>query len=171
MKAAVRKQIDEILAAPYARVLRRAEEGGYWAEVLEFPGCVSQGETAEETMANLEEAMDLWAGSILEDGGTVPAPLETATYSGNINLRIPPSLHERCTLLARAEDVSLNRLFSMVLSMYAGARSDWSARGLAEDEPAQGVALLGPHEDGGHWQEIKEPPRKPAPARQSDRSD
>jgi predicted RNase H-like HicB family nuclease len=35
-----------------------AEEGGYWAEVLNLPGCVSQGETLEELMRNISEAIE-----------------------------------------------------------------------------------------------------------------
>ena len=37
-------------------VVHEAEEGGYWAEVPAIPGCVTQGETMEELMANVHEA-------------------------------------------------------------------------------------------------------------------
>jgi predicted RNase H-like HicB family nuclease len=37
--------------------IHRAAEGGYWAEVIEMPGCVSQGETVEEVLANIAEAI------------------------------------------------------------------------------------------------------------------
>ncbi|MBU0567261.1 type II toxin-antitoxin system HicB family antitoxin, partial [bacterium] len=40
----------------YTVVLHPAEEGGYWVEVPALPGCYSQGETPEETMANAREA-------------------------------------------------------------------------------------------------------------------
>ena len=33
-------------------VIHRAEEGGFWAEVPGFPGCVSEGETLEEVRRN-----------------------------------------------------------------------------------------------------------------------
>jgi predicted RNase H-like HicB family nuclease len=39
-------------------VVHEAEEGGYWAEVPAIPGCASQGETMEELMANLREAIE-----------------------------------------------------------------------------------------------------------------
>lgn len=38
-------------------VVHDAEEGGYWAEVPAIPGCASQGETLDELMANLKEAI------------------------------------------------------------------------------------------------------------------
>jgi predicted RNase H-like HicB family nuclease len=37
-----------------------AEEGGYWAEAPALPGCVSEGETLEETLANIREAAEGW---------------------------------------------------------------------------------------------------------------
>ncbi|MCX6068538.1 MAG: type II toxin-antitoxin system HicB family antitoxin [Chloroflexi bacterium] len=39
-------------------VVHNAEEGGYWAEVPAIPGCVTQGETFEELLKNLYEAID-----------------------------------------------------------------------------------------------------------------
>lgn len=39
-------------------VVHPAEEGGYWAEVPSLPGCVSQGETMGELLANVREAID-----------------------------------------------------------------------------------------------------------------
>ena len=41
-------------------VIHRAEEGGFWAEVPALPGCVSEGETHEETLANIREAAEGW---------------------------------------------------------------------------------------------------------------
>jgi predicted RNase H-like HicB family nuclease len=39
-------------------VVHDAEEGGYWAEVPAIPGCATQGETWEELMTNLHEAIE-----------------------------------------------------------------------------------------------------------------
>lgn len=39
-------------------IVHEAEEGGYWAEVPAIPGCASQGETEEELMRNLQEAIE-----------------------------------------------------------------------------------------------------------------
>jgi predicted RNase H-like HicB family nuclease len=39
-------------------VIHPAEEGGFWAEVPGFPGCVSEGETLDEVCANIREAFD-----------------------------------------------------------------------------------------------------------------
>ncbi len=39
-------------------VIHEAEEGGYWAEVPAIPGCATQGETFEELLQNLYEAIE-----------------------------------------------------------------------------------------------------------------
>lgn len=39
-------------------VVHEAEEGGYWAEVPAIPGCATQGDTFEELLRNLYEAVE-----------------------------------------------------------------------------------------------------------------
>lgn len=39
-------------------VLHEAKEGGYWAEVPSIPGCVTQGDSFEELLANIYEAVE-----------------------------------------------------------------------------------------------------------------
>ena len=39
-------------------VVHEADEGGYWAEVPALPGCATQGETMDELMKNLHEAIE-----------------------------------------------------------------------------------------------------------------
>jgi predicted RNase H-like HicB family nuclease len=39
-------------------IVHEAEEGGYWAEVPAVPGCASQGDTMDELMANIREAIE-----------------------------------------------------------------------------------------------------------------
>ena len=39
-------------------IVHEAEEGGYWAEAPAVPGCASQGETLDELLANMREAIE-----------------------------------------------------------------------------------------------------------------
>ncbi len=41
-------------------LLHPAEEGGFWAEVPSLPGCVSQGDSRDEAVANIREAAEGW---------------------------------------------------------------------------------------------------------------
>ncbi|MBA4179363.1 MAG: hypothetical protein C0506_02135 [Anaerolinea sp.] len=48
---------------------------GYLGEVPELPGCVTAGETAEEALVNLDEAMAVWIESALVHGDPIPEPV------------------------------------------------------------------------------------------------
>lgn len=44
----------------YHVVLEKQKEGGYTAYIPELPGCISEGETEEEALKNIKEAMELY---------------------------------------------------------------------------------------------------------------
>jgi predicted RNase H-like HicB family nuclease len=56
----------------YTVILYAAEEGGFWVEVPSLPGCFSQGETVEEALANIRDAIRSHVEALREDGQTVP---------------------------------------------------------------------------------------------------
>ncbi len=56
-------------------ILHPAEEGGYWVEVPSLPGCFSQGETREEALENIKEAIALYIEDMIAAGEEVPADL------------------------------------------------------------------------------------------------
>jgi predicted RNase H-like HicB family nuclease len=56
------------------------DEGGYWCEVLELPGCVAQGETLDELRANIGDAIEAWEQTQREDGEP-PVERTIATWS------------------------------------------------------------------------------------------
>jgi len=52
----------------YLIVIHQDAGGGYWAEVPELPGCVSQGETLEELKRNMQEAIGGYLEVMREEG-------------------------------------------------------------------------------------------------------
>jgi len=50
-------------------VVHEAEEGGYWAEVPAIPGCATQGDTLEELMKNVHEAVEGSLSADVEEPG------------------------------------------------------------------------------------------------------
>ena len=56
-------------------ILHPAEEGGYWVEVPSLPGCFSQGETKEEALENIKEAIVLHIEDMIAASEDVPADL------------------------------------------------------------------------------------------------
>ena len=47
-------------------IVHEAEEGGYWAEVPALPGCATQGDSFEELLQNLYEAVEGYLSVDLE---------------------------------------------------------------------------------------------------------
>jgi len=62
----------------FAVIIHQAEEGGFWAEVPALPGCATQGDTPEELLRNVYEAIEgyLAAGSSEAIAGGKDAGLE-----------------------------------------------------------------------------------------------
>jgi predicted RNase H-like HicB family nuclease len=56
----------------YTVVLERDSDGGFVATVPVLPGCVSQGDSREETLANIREAMELYIEDCRMAGDAVP---------------------------------------------------------------------------------------------------
>ena len=49
-----------------------AEEGGHWVDVPFLPGYFSQGETIEEAMNNVQEAIELHIQELKDEGQEIP---------------------------------------------------------------------------------------------------
>lgn len=53
-------------------VLERSEDGGFSAYVPALPGCISEGDTEDEALANIREAIELYLEPT-EDESRLPA--------------------------------------------------------------------------------------------------
>ena len=60
----------------YAVIFEKAEEGGYVAFVPALPGCMTQGETFEETKENIKDAISGYVAVLKEDGEKIPVEQE-----------------------------------------------------------------------------------------------
>ena len=106
------KKVDEYLKLPYNYIVQPInDESGfyYYAHVLEFDGCQTTGDTFEEALENLKDAMKGWIEAKIEGGFDVPKPIGYENYSGRFLLRIPKSLHYKLSVEAKEEGVSLNQ--------------------------------------------------------------
>ncbi|MEX2243828.1 MAG: type II toxin-antitoxin system HicB family antitoxin [Fimbriimonadaceae bacterium] len=62
----------------YTVILLREADGGYVARVPALPGCVSQGESRDEALANIKEAAEAYVEDCVESGEDVPIEAEQA---------------------------------------------------------------------------------------------
>ena len=62
-----------VTVARYLVYLEPAEEGGYIVSCPALPGCVSQGETREEALAMIKDAIEGYIASLKKHGEPVPS--------------------------------------------------------------------------------------------------
>lgn len=99
----------KIPAYPFEMLpLTEAEGGGWLITFPDFPGCMGDGATIEEAVADGTMALESVLAVLEEDGHPVPKPGET--QSGKFMQRLPKSLHARLTARAKQEGVSMNTL-------------------------------------------------------------
>ena len=99
--------------------LTQADGGGWLASVPALPGCMGDGETREEALADAESAIAEWIDAAVQLGRAVPAPASL----GQWRQRVPRSLHEKLKIRAAQEGVSLNALVTSVLAEAVGKRA------------------------------------------------
>jgi len=116
-----KRRPEDYLKLPYARILIPEEDGRFSAEVLEFPGCYSQGGNAGEAFDNLEKAAIAWIQTCLELGQEIPPPSVNHGYSGKIALRLPRGLHRVAAHKAQRDGISLNQCLVTAISAWVGA--------------------------------------------------
>jgi predicted RNase H-like HicB family nuclease len=100
----------------YAIQLIQQDEGWYYVEIPDLPGCMSDGKTPEEAIRNIAQAKAEWLEDALESGYEIPLPAEMREYSGKFIVRVPKSLHARLAESAGREGTSLNQYLVSLLA-------------------------------------------------------
>lgn len=103
------------------RPLSEKEGGGYLVEFPDYPGCVADGETPEQAMAEGADALKSYLATLHELGREVPDAGDV--YGGQWRQRVPKSLHAALARRASREGVSLNMLATALLAEGIGRRS------------------------------------------------
>lgn len=106
---------------PFAvRQLTSEEGGGFLIEFPDLPGCMSDGDTLEETIKNGQDALVCWLSAAKAAGRKIPSPGQLESQSGKWVQRVPKSIHYRLVEQAKREGVSLNTLVVSMISESLG---------------------------------------------------
>jgi predicted RNase H-like HicB family nuclease len=100
-----------------------ADGSGWSAAVEELPGCEATGNTPEEAIDHLREAMEGWlTAAVAERPAIAPRNRRTSRRktasgpSGRFLVRMPSALHQELSLAAEREQISLNRYVTDTLA-------------------------------------------------------
>ncbi len=98
------------------KVYQTENEGHiFWiAKSSYLKGCVGQGDTSADAIAELEENEAAWLETAKEAGIPIPEiPVEhVEDYSGKMTLRLAPFVHMQASIFAQQEGISLNQYIS-----------------------------------------------------------
>jgi antitoxin HicB len=116
-------KVEDYLELPYTLEVVKDESdnySGWFARVVELPGCMTQADSFTELAEMVKDAMTAWIETALEDGQTIPLPRSVEDYSGRFVIRIPKSLHRELVETAEREGVSLNTFVNVALGKAVG---------------------------------------------------
>lgn len=118
----IQTQVEHYANLPYTVVIERCNDQGtyYVARVVELPDLLMTGDTPTEAVTELENVKRDWIKTHLELGNKMPEPLNLRSHSGNIRVRMEPSLHSSLAFMAELEGVSLNQYITSALSHAVG---------------------------------------------------
>ncbi|MCA1715912.1 MAG: type II toxin-antitoxin system HicB family antitoxin [Actinobacteria bacterium] len=68
----------------YRVLIEQDEDGTYVAEVPTLPGCISQGQTREEAVENVREAITAYLESLEAHGDPIPPPITEEVVEVNV---------------------------------------------------------------------------------------
>ena len=120
MATTATKDLAYYMGLPYTYTLI-PQPAGVFIRVNELPGCRSGGDTADEAMVRIREAMEGWIETSLAEGIPVPEPEEE--FSGKILARVPREIHRALIHRAKAEGVSLNLYVASALARAVGEKT------------------------------------------------
>ncbi|MGH9418911.1 MAG: type II toxin-antitoxin system HicB family antitoxin [Thermoanaerobaculia bacterium] len=145
MKTKTTTEAAEYLAKQYARVLMPDVSGVYVAQILEFPGCVAEGDSPQEAYEKLEAAAESWVDAMLRSGQKIPEPTyeRIRDYGGKIALRLPRSVHRDAVRFAERESTSLNQFLVSSVSAAVGAMSLYEQIAIRLEQGVRALILSG----------------------------
>jgi antitoxin HicB len=114
----------------YSHIISRIPDedgGGFLITFPDLPGCMSDGATEAEAVANGRDAFRAWVAARTDAGKEIPEPVyrpdTTPEMSGKFVTRLPKSVHAKLAARAKAEGVSLNTLVLALVAEGLGRRA------------------------------------------------
>lgn len=82
----VKKIIEKVFR--YTAIFEPCEEGGYTVTVPKLPGVVTEGDTFEETLKNVRDAIEGYLQILQETGEEIPEP-DDKNITATVNVKLP----------------------------------------------------------------------------------
>ena len=111
------KDLQYYMDLQYPFILEQDDDGSYFIQFPDLPGCMTCGADINQTIEMAEDAKKCWFESALKDGDFIPEPKTPASnYPDNFKLRLPKTLYKQLADNANANGVSMNQYCVYLLS-------------------------------------------------------
>ena len=111
------KDLQYYMDLQYPFILKQDDDGSYFIEFPDLPGCMTCGNSITQVIEMGEDAKKCWIESALKDGDFIPEPRSAAAdYPDNFKLRLPKTLYKQLADNASANGVSMNQYCLYLLS-------------------------------------------------------
>jgi predicted RNase H-like HicB family nuclease len=117
------KNLQYYMSLKYPFTLDQDDDGSYFINFPDLPGCMTCGDSIEHAIKMGEDAKKSWIESALADNDFIPEPKAVEDYPDNFKLRLPKSLYKQLATGANAEGVSMNQYCLYLLSGGANSSS------------------------------------------------
>ena len=82
------KDLKYYMSLKYPFMLHQDDDGSYFIQFLDLPGCMSCGDNLTQAIKMGEDAKKCWIESALHDGGFIPEPKTAEDYPDNFKFRL-----------------------------------------------------------------------------------
>ncbi len=105
----MKKNLEYYLNLPYSYAVNWSDtDNCYLGSIIELEKNMTCGDTPEETIKNLKEALTAYIETSLENGFEIAEPIKLSDYKGNITYRTSSETHYKVAKNAKAKGISIN---------------------------------------------------------------
>ena len=107
----MKKNFDYYINLPYSYIVEWSDtDGCYLGSIVELEKNMTCGNTPEEVIENLKQALKSYINTSLANNMDIPEPVKLADYKGNITYRTSRLRHYNLAKTAKLKGVSINSL-------------------------------------------------------------
>ncbi len=105
------KNLQYYLNLPYSYIVEWSEaDECYLGSIVELEKNMTCGETPEEVIKNLKEALEAYVNTSIANNMEIPEPLKLTDFKGNITYRTTSAKHYQLAKTAKIKGISINSL-------------------------------------------------------------
>lgn len=105
------KNLEYYLSLPYSYIVEWSDEDGcYLGSIVEIERHMTCGDTPEEVIKNLKDALAAYVATSIDSGLEIPEPMRLADFKGNITYRTTSEKHYLLAKTAKLQNMSINSL-------------------------------------------------------------